>query len=186
MQIRSIFLLIFLTLTSAAVIFSCRKKGKRNPEACNGDTRREVKIMTDAYAAYVDTIPVFTTIEQLGELSVPEVKSETGRQEMEKKTYTVRCLVDKVKKEWDGDLHIRLVSGENYLIAESANPGCDYAASSAFLSSFKKVRDFLDANDIEGKEVYITGVAFIDIDHHYKRKQAKNNLELHPVLDIHF
>lgn len=32
----------------------------------------------------------------------------------------------------------------------------------------------------------LIGVAFVDIDHHYARKQADNNLELHPVFDIHF
>lgn len=184
-MIRRLYIVLFCLL-SVAVPLACRKKGKKNPEACNGDTRREVKIMTDAAASLVDTSAVFTTIQELGALDVPEVKSETARQEAEKKTYTVKCLVDKVKKERDGDYHIRLKSGDTYLIAESANPGCDYAASSAYLSLYKKVRDFIEANDLEGREVYITGVAFIDIDHHYKRKQAANNLELHPILDIHF
>jgi hypothetical protein len=182
---RIIFLLLLLSVSF--VIASCKKKGKKNSEACNGNTRREVKIMTDASATAVDTTAIFTTIENLGELEVPDVNDETKRQEMEKKTYTVKCVVDKLKKERDGDIHLRLKSGDSYLIAESANPDCDYAANSKYLDCFKKVRGFLKENeDLEGKEVYITGVAFVDIDHHYKRKQAKNNLELHPILSIHF
>ncbi|CAN5436402.1 hypothetical protein BH09BAC5_BH09BAC5_05960 [soil metagenome] len=166
-------------------IFSCHK-GKNNPEACNGDTRREVKLLTDVLAPTVDTIPVLTTIAALGEMDVPEVKSETGRQTLELKTYTVTAEVDKVKNERDGDIHIRLKEGENYLITECPNPDCDYATGSAYVEIYRRIREFINSNDIEGKTVTITGVAFVDIDHHYKRKQAKNNIELHPILSISF
>lgn len=160
-------------------------KGKNNSDSCNGDTRRELKLMTDVLAPEVDTVPVFTSIDSLGSISVPEVKSETGRQDAEKKVYTVRAKVDKVKKCNDGDYHIRLISGEEtYLITEAPNPGCDYAQQSPYFNTFVSVREFIDNNDLEGKTVTITGVAFIDIDHHYKRKQAKNNIELHPILRI--
>lgn len=142
--------------------------------------------MTDAEANQIDTAVTETTIEALGELDVPEVKKETTRQPVEMKVYRVYCLVDKVKRERDGDFHIRLKSGDNYLIAESVNPECDYAADSPFLAQYRTVREFINSNDLEGKYVYVTGVAFVDIDHGYKRKQAKNNIELHPVLDIHF
>lgn len=165
---------------------SCKKKGKRNPDACNGDTRREIKLMTDASAVSVDTHAVFTTIQNLGDLSVPEVKSETARQSVEMQVYTVYCKVDKVSREWDGDIHIRLKDGKSYLIAEAANHECDYAAASNYVSNFQQVRDWLSVNDPGNKYVYITGVAFVDIDHHYKRKQAKNNIELHPILSIHY
>jgi hypothetical protein len=184
MTIRNTF--PFFILLIVQLITSCSKKGKNNPEACNGDTRRPVKIMTDDLAWAVDTIPIFTTIDSLGSLEVSEVKSQTGRQEVEKRTYTVKCYVEKVKRVHDGDIHIKLQSGDKYMIVEAVNPDCDYAESSKLLHRFVKVREFLENNKIEGKTVYITGVAFIDIDHHYKRKQAENNLELHPVLDIHF
>jgi hypothetical protein len=69
--------------------FSCSDKGDNNPEACNGDTRRKVKLMIDDRSILVDTIPEFTTIEALGALSVPDdVKSETARLDLELKTYT--------------------------------------------------------------------------------------------------
>lgn len=165
---------------------SCRDKGKNNPEACNGDTRRAVKLLTDVEAAQIDTIPVLSSVADLNAFAVPDVKSETGRQQVEMKVYTVTAEVDKVKKERDGDFHIRLVDGDNYLITECPNPECDYAQGSAYAAVYERVRSFIEANDLEGKRVTITGVAFVDIDHHYKRKQAKNNIELHPILAIRF
>lgn len=166
--------------------FLACKKGKWNKNACNGDTRREVKIMIDEKASLVNMTPISTTIIELGKLTVPEVKSETGRQSVELQVYTVRAKVDKVDKKWDGDYHIRLVDEENYLIAECPNPGCEYASESSLNSKYKEVLEFIKNNDLEGKYVTLTGVAFIDIDHHYKRKQAPNNLELHPIVSISF
>lgn len=168
------------------VFFLSCKKGKHNSEACNGDTRRDVKLMQDVLAPTVDTVPVFTTIDDLGALSVPEVNSSTGRQDVELQVYTVRCVVDEVDRKRDGDYHLLLKSGEKYLIAEVPNPDCDYAAGSAYVNNFRTVYDFVESNDLEGREVEITGVAFVDIDHHYSRKQADNNLELHPILRIRF
>lgn len=171
------------------LFLSCKKKGKNNPEACNGDTRREVKLCTDENSALIDTNSIHTTLKFLGDISVPdETKSETARYPLEQKTYTVTAKVDKLKKVFDGDYHIRLIDGEeNYLITESSNPNCDYAATSKFLTQIKQVREFVEANEktLEGKTVTITGVAFVDINHG-KRKQAKNNIELHPILKISF
>lgn len=57
-----------------------------------------------------------------------------------------------------------------------------------FLDKYIKVIEFIKQNEdnLEGKSITITGVAFIDIDHYYKRNQAENNMELHPILDIKF
>lgn len=166
---------------------SCAKKGDNNPEACNGDTRREVKLMIDARSQQVDTVPEFITLESLGNLAVPDdVKSETDRLDLELKTYTVRAYVEEVDRKHDGDYHILLKSGEKYLICEVPNPDCDYASAAAWNSRYKTVVAFIEANEPEGQYVYISGVAFVDIDHHYSRKQADNNIELHPVFDIHF
>ncbi|TND05068.1 MAG: hypothetical protein FD123_3688 [Bacteroidetes bacterium] len=177
---------VFFLVAAFAFLFSCHK-GKNNPESCNGDNRREVKLMTDVLAPEIDTAAIFTTIDSLGGIPVPEVKGETGRLDLEKKVFTVRCRVDEIKKCRDGDYHLRLISGEDsYLITEAPNPGCDYAQQSAWHNTFISVRNFIESNDLEGKTVTITGVAFVDIDHHYKRKQAKNNLELHPILKISF
>lgn len=52
----------------------------------------------------------------------------------------------------------------------------------------EKVRKWIEENqnDLEGKVVTITGVAFIDIDHKYPRNSAENELELHPILSVKF
>lgn len=178
---RTILILAVFGLT----VFSC-KKGKNNSEACNGDARRDVKLMQDAVASSIDTAAIFTTIEELGALDVPDVKGETERQDVEMHVYTVRGVVEEVDRKRDGDYHILLKSGDKYLITEIPNPDCDYAAGSAYVSQFRTTLDFVESNDLEGKEVEITGVAFVDIDHHYKRKQADNNIELHPILRIRF
>ncbi len=169
------------------VCVSCARKGDNNPEACNGDTRREVKLMIDTRSNLVDTIPEAITIEDLGALDVPDdVKSETDRLDLELKTYTVRGYVEEVDRKHDGDYHILLKSGEKYLICEVPNPDCDYAESAVMREKYRTVVSFIESNELEGQYVYMTGVAFVDIDHHYARKQADNNLELHPVFDIHF
>ena len=166
----------------------CKKKGKHNSNACNGNTRREVKICTDGSANLIDTNRIQTTIKALGELPVPDkVVSETTRLGLELKTYVIRAKIDKLKKERDGDYHLRMVDESgNYLICESANPNCEYATQSRFLTQIQEVRQFIEDNDLEGKTVTVIGIAFVDIDHGYKRKQAKNNIELHPILKISF
>jgi hypothetical protein len=176
-----------VVFSCVSLIFSCGKKGDNNPESCNGDTRREVKLIIDSRYLRVDTVPEFTTIEELGALEVPDdVKSETGRLDLELKSYTVRAYVEEVDRKHDGDYHILLKSGEEYLICEVPNPDCDYAETASLREKYKEVVSFIENNELEGENVYVTGVAFVDIDHHYARKQAKNNLELHPVFDLHF
>ncbi len=176
---------MFLVVVSIVTCPSC-KKGKHNDEACNGDTRREVKLLVDGRAPLVDTVSIFITIDSLGALEVPEVHSETGRQDMELFTYTVRCIVEEEDRKRDGDYHLLLKDGDKYIIAEVPNPNCEYASASSYKDFFQEVYDFVEANDLDRKEVEITGVAFVDIDHHYSRKQADNNLELHPIVRIRF
>jgi len=132
------------------LLFSCQK-GKKNPDACNGNTRREIKLMTDEKSSEVNLVSDTTTIKKLGDLAVPEVKTDTERQPVEMQLYTVRCKVDKVKREHDGDFHIRLVDGEDYLIAECPNPNCSYAQMSPLLDRYREVYFFIENNYLEGK-----------------------------------
>ncbi len=175
-----------ILLCSLFILTSCGKKGKNNPKACNGNTRRDVKLMLDNLANEVDTAAILTTIKALGEIKVSEVDKNTTRLELEKATYTITGSIDKIKRYRDGDYHIRLVDeNENYIITEAPNPGCEYAKNSIFHSTFKTNAAFIEANNLqEGDVLTITGVAFVDLYHGYKRKQAKNNIELHPILKI--
>lgn len=175
-----------LIIYCSLLFIGCKHKGKNNENACNGNTRREVKICTDSKATLINLAPIKTTIDSLNAIVVPTVNTGTARLPLEQHTYTVTAKVDKVKKEWDGDYHIRLTNGTNYLICEMPNPMCEYASKSAYVAQYNKVKAVVENNDLENKIITITGVAFIDIDHYYSRKQAKNNIELHPILEIKF
>ena len=120
---------------------------------------------------------------------VPEAKSETTRQDIEEITFTITATVHKVSKHRDGDWKIKLTDGnDKYINCECPNTGCKFIQNSIYLNRIKVVRDWIENNqeDLEGKTVTITGVAFIDIDHKFPRNAAENELELHPILDIHF
>lgn len=180
---------LIIIFFSFAFINSC-KKGKNNPDACNGSsTRRDIKLCVDQYSNLIDTNRIVIDIATIGSIDVIEVNSETPRQDIEKKVYQVTGIVDKVKRYRDGDYHIRIKDqNDNYLICESPNYGCSFAEDSPYVNIFKLISVSIEKekDSLLGKEITITGVAFIDLNHHYKRKQAKNNIELHPILDIKF
>ncbi len=178
--------ILSIIICCSLLFISCKRKGKNNKNACNGDTRREVKICTDSKVTLINATSIVTSIDSLNAIIVPTVNSGTARLTLEQHTYTVTAKVDKVKKEWDGDYHIRLTNGTNYLICEVPNPTCEYASKSAYVAQYNKVKSFVQNNDLEDKIITITGVAFVDIDHYYSRKQANNNIELHPIFDIKF
>ena len=120
---------------------------------------------------------------------MPEAKKETVRQDVEKKVFEITAEVHKLSKHRDGDWKIKLTDGnDKYINCESPNMGCEYIQNSAFFSEMEIVRNWIEENkdDLVGKTVTITGIAFIDIDHKYPRNAADNELELHPILDIHF
>lgn len=184
---RPTFLLV--TIITIWAISACNK-GKNNPESCNGkSTRRDVKLCNDAAANEIDLNSETIGVAEIGALEVPEIEKEDGRQQAEKKVYTITATVHKLSKHRDGDWKVKLTDGnDKYINCENPNPGCEYAKSSPFYNEFVSVREWIEANkeDLEGKTVTITGVAFIDIDHKYPRNAAENELELHPILSIHF
>ena len=178
-----------IVLISLATMISC-KKGKNNPRSCNGSsTRRDIKILTDEEASQIDFQPIDISVEDIGNLDVPEAKKKTVRQDVEKSVYSITATVHKVSKHRDGDWKIKLTDGnDKYINCESPNMGCEYIKESSFFSEMQSARSWIETNidSLLGKTVTITGVAFIDIDHRYPRNAAENELELHPILDIHF
>lgn len=177
-------------IVGALFLFASCNKGKNNPNACNGSsTRREVKIVTDEFASQIDTNRILIGVKEIGELEVPEISSDDGRQELEKKVFTIKAKVHKVSKHRDGDWKIKLTDeNEHYVNCEAPNPGCEYLVDSRFKLEINDVRVWLEnhAESLEGKVVEITGVGFIDIDHRYPRNAAKNEMEIHPILKISF
>ena len=176
-------------LILSLLITSCGK-GLDDPEDCNGDsTRRDVKIAVDADTALIDHTPIPIGVLEFGQLSVPEVHKEDGRQTAEMKVYTITAKVHKLSHHRDGDWKIKLTDDQDhYVNCENPNPECTYAANSQFLINYKTVREWIQANkdDLEGKTVTVTGIGFIDVDHRYPRNSAANEMEIHPILDIHF
>ena len=178
-------LLILIVL----LLGSC-KKGKNNENACNGSsTRRDIKICIDDASSEIDTIPIITNVDSIGSISVPESDKNSARQYIEKFTFTITAEVHKLSKHKDGDWKVKLTDGnDKFINCEAPNMGCTYISGSIFYGKMETSRNWIEANkdDLEGKTVTITGVAFIDIDHKYPRNAAENELELHPILDIHF
>lgn len=180
---------LIINLFCFVIFFSCGK-GKNDPESCNGEnTRRDIKLLVDEEASEIDTIPIITTVDSIGSIDLIKANSDTPRQDIEKRIFTITAEVDKVKKHRDGDWKVKLVDdNEKYLNCEVPNTGCSYVQESMYLEEFQLVRDWIEANEgeIEGEVVTITGVAFIDIDHHYPRNNSENEIELHPIIAISF
>lgn len=180
---------VLLVFALSFTVIAC-KKGKNNTESCNGkSTRRDVKLCTDEAASEINTTPIAIGVAEIGALSVPEIEKEDPRQDAEKTVYTITATVHKLSKHRDGDWKVKLTDGnDKYVNCENPNPGCEYAKSSPYYNEFLSVREWIEMHkdSLEGKTVTVTGVAFIDIDHKYPRNAAENELELHPILSIHF
>ena len=159
--LSSIFLFFLISL-------SC-KKGKNNPESCNGkNTRREVKLAIDSESSEIDTVAILTTVKEIGEISVAEIDKSKPRQSIEKKVYQITAEVHKLSKHRDGDWKVKLTDGnDKFINCESPNMGCSHIDNSIFFTQMSFVRNWIEQekDNLEGKTVTITGVAFIDIDH---------------------
>ncbi len=162
--------------------------------ACGGVERWSIKILTDNNVNIVNFTPVPTTIDSLIHIITPIPTSGTLRiAGIEDQVYKIRCHITVKKFESDNDYHLILRDNFNQtLIAEVPDPLCSSSASSAFVNQFISARTFVDTNIAFGNiynvnlpEVEVTGVSFIDIEHG-QTGSAPNQLELHPVLDIHF
>lgn len=181
--------ILIISLLFALVGSSC-KKGKNNPESCNGSsTRREVKLTIDNGA--VDISPVVTVIgvKEFGELDVPVTNKDSERQSLEKQLFTITAKVHKLSKHRDGDWKVKLTDENDHFVnCEAPNTGCKYFVDALFADKMKTAREWIESeqNNLEGRTVTITGVGFIDIDHKYPRNAALNNLEIHPILEIHY
>jgi len=161
---------------------------------CGGTERWSVKVLTDANVNTINFTPVITTLDSLINLPTPVPTFSNPRiAGIENKVYTIRCHITIKKFESDYDYHLVLSDANNHtLIAESPDPVCATASSSAHVNEFIAVRNFIDAHIAWGNvynvnlpDVDVTGVAFVDIEHG-QTGVAPNNIELHPMLDIRF
>ena len=111
---------------------------------------------------------------------------------IEDKTYSVTCNITIKKAETDNDYHLVLSDGVHTMIGEIPDPTCAAAAASTHVNQYIAARNFINAHIATGNvfnvniaPVVVYGVAFIDPPHG-QTGAAPNNLEIHPILDIHF
>jgi hypothetical protein len=63
-----------------------------------------------------------------------------------------------------------------------------YIDSFAVSNRMERARNWIEPRygELKGKTFTIIGVGFVDIDQRYPRNAAKNEMELHPILDMSF
>ena len=161
--------------------------------ACGGTELWSLKVLTDPAATTVNYTPVASTVAALVALTTPTPSTTMPRTApVETTTYIITCNITIKKTESDNDYHLVLSDGTHTLIGEIPDPNCTAALTSAHKSQFAAAKAFIDANIASGNvmsvnigQVTVTGVGFIDPPHG-QTGAAPNNLELHPILDIHF
>lgn len=192
-KIGIIFLAMLLLLTRVGAYAQDDRDEEKDGVRCGGTERWSEKVLTDSKASLVNYSPVNTTIDSLVHINTPTPDPNAPRiDNLELKTYKVRCNITIKKYESDNDYHLVLSDGTNTMIGEVPDPVCSEAASSAHVNQYIAGRQFVNAYIAQGNvdnvnipEVIVTGVLFLDPPHGQTGK-APNNVELHPILDIHF
>ncbi len=167
--------------------------GKGMQTACGGTELWSLKVLTDPAASTVNYTPVASTVANLVALTTPTPSTTMPRTApIETTTYIINCNITIKKTESDNDYHLVLSDGTHTLIGEIPDPNCTAALTSSHRAEFVAAKAFIDANIASGNvftvniaQVTVTGVGFIDPPHG-QTGAAPNNLELHPILDIHF
>ena len=192
---------LFLTLIALFVVISSLSAQIKNSEEeesdnsvnCGGVERWNEKVLTDAKVNLIDFNPISTTVLGLVSIVTPKPSTTMLRYDgIEDKTYKLTCKITIKKSEADDDYHLVLSDGTNTFIGEIPNPVCATASASAYTDKYIAARNFIDSfipyansSNVNLPEVEVTGVAFIDIAHG-QTGRAPNNIEFHPILDIHF
>jgi hypothetical protein len=161
---------------------------------CGGVERWAQKTLTDAAENTINFTPVLKTTTQLAALVTPTPSTSMLRTgPVETTTYVTHCNITIKKAETDADYHLVLDDGSGHtIIGEIPDPTCSAAAGSPYVNQFLAARNFIDAHIASGNvssvniaPVVVTGVGFVDPPHG-QTGAAPNNLELHPIIDIHF
>lgn len=187
--------LMLLTIISLPAFAQDNENGeeRESPLSCTGVERWSLKVLVDAAANTVNYTPLTSTITSLATMTTPTPSTTAPRiAGLEDKTYKVTCNITIKKDEDDNDYHLVLSDGTYTLVGEVPDPYCAPAASSSHVNEYLAARQFIDAhipsgnvNNVSIPAVVVTGVAFLDPPHGQTGK-APNNIELHPILDIHF
>jgi hypothetical protein len=160
---------------------------------CGGVERWAVKVCDASDTNQINWTPVLKTVSQMVALTTPSPSTSMPRTgPIETTTYVTNCTITIKKAETDNDYHLVLYDGSKTMIGEIPDPACSGAASSARVKDFIAARNFIDAHIASGNvfsvniaPVVVTGVGFVDPPHG-QTGAAANNMEIHPIIDIHF
>ena len=185
---------------------AARPTRPRSPRASGcgqqcGTERWPVKTLTDQDAGQVNFSPVEKTVVELTSIQAPARGAQNSRlDDTEKQTYKVRAKLVGFKLETDRDFHIVIADLQDpntTMVVEIPDPVCSGVCSSPKLEEIKSAREKFPAPFPNAPphqefavvqsavEVEVTGVGFFDFAHN-QTGLARNCVELHPVLDVHF
>lgn len=205
-------LLCFVTLIAGTALLPMDATAAR----CGGTERWAVKVAADDAASRIDAAAIEdVTVRQLNGIVEPTdlPRDEDTRHPSEKRVLRVTGRLVEYRNEADKDYHLIITddsrkftqggtktkpTGTSF-IAEIPHPDCvpgkklALSTKSHFETQLREVRRTFDqgpAADIGPKKeldvpVRITGLAFFDRPHG-QTGRAKNNLEIHPILNIEF
>lgn len=192
---------ILLTLIAILLIMANLAAQNRNSEGeesdasvnCGGVERWAVKVLADAAVNTINFTPINTTVNGMITIVTPTPNASMPRYAgVEDKTYKLVCKVTIKKNESDDDYHLVLSDGTHTFIGEIPNPVCATASTTAYVDQYIAARNFVNTyipqannSNVNIADVEVTGVAFVDPPHGQTGK-APNNIEFHPILDIHF
>ena len=191
--IFSLIACIFFLTTAWSQSKNRDEESKLKSTECGGVERWTVKVLTDPDVGSINFNPVITTVNGMVSIVTPSPSTTMPRYAgIEDKTYKLVCKITIKKDEEDDDYHLVLSDGIHTFIGEIPNAVCATAATSSYVNQYISCRNFIDShipqgnvNNVNIPDVEVTGVAFIDPPHGQTGK-APNNIEFHPVLDIHF
>jgi hypothetical protein len=160
-------------------------------KTCGGVERWEQKVLTDSSVDQINTDEKVTTIETMNEVRTDTIHigENTERGSLEMQVYKIKdCFITHAIKEKDNDFHLVIEDGHGHtMVAEIPDPACPEAKKSEFNSEFKAARKtFLKYQNVYNHYRFdITGVRFIDKKHSKPPiGNWKNNVELHPVINL--
>jgi hypothetical protein len=162
-----------------------------------GSWRWPVKTGSDASRYQVSRTVSYTSVGYLGHLTPPSSFGSSAQDHRirwpEFRTWQINAVtLVAVKLEDDGDLHLRLRSSGQDMIAEIPRPGCVSSASlwkagitSARSAVTSRYWVSLSRWHYVYRSIDIRGLGFFDEEHDVTGA-APNDIELHPVIYIRF
>jgi hypothetical protein len=185
-------------LTAAALLTGLTAAAAPSAQAATitcGVWRWPVKTGSDASRFQVSHTVKLTTIAYLDGRApahfTPYAQNHRIRPQ-ELTTWQVTATLVALKEEDDGDIHVRLSSGGHLMIAEVPLPRC-VSSASLWKTGIRNARNYLTSRYSIGlsgwtyvyRTVTIRGLGFFD-EEHGVTGAAPNDIELHPVISVHF